>query len=43
MELSQNYHSLGVGKIKLLTTADRKIKRVGMAGYGLEITQTIKF
>ena len=40
---AQILHSLGVGKIKLLTTKDRKIKRVGMAGYGLEIIKTINF
>ena len=40
---AQILHSLNVGKIKLLTTKDRKIKRVGMAGYGLEIIKTINF
>ena len=40
---AQILHYLGVSKIKLLTTKDRKIKRVGMAGYGLEIVKTINF
>ena len=40
---AQILHYLGIGKIKLLTTKDRKIKRVGMAGYGLEIIKTINF
>ena len=40
---AQILHYLGVSKIKLLTTKDRKIKRVGMAGYGLEIIKTINF
>ena len=40
---AQILHNLGVSKIKLLTTKDRKIKRVGMAGYGLEIIKTINF
>ena len=40
---AQILHKLNVTKIKLLTTKDRKIKRVGMAGYGLEIVETVKF
>ena len=40
---AQILHKLNVAKIKLLTTKDRKIKRVGMAGYGLEIVETVKF
>ena len=40
---AQILHKLNITKIKLLTTKDRKIKRVGMAGYGLEIVETVKF
>ena len=40
---AQILHKLNVAKIKLLTTKDRKIKRVGMAGYGLEIVETVNF
>jgi 3,4-dihydroxy 2-butanone 4-phosphate synthase/GTP cyclohydrolase II len=40
---AQILHELHVSKIKLLTTKDRKIKRVGMAGYGLEIVETVNF
>ena len=40
---AQILHQLNVSKIKLLTTKDRKIKRVGMAGYGLKITETVNF
>ena len=40
---AQILHKLNVSKIRLLTTKDRKIKRVGMAGYGLKITETVNF
>ena len=40
---AQILHKLNITKIKLLTTKDRKIKRVGMGGYGLEIVKTVKF
>ena len=40
---AQILHELNVTKIKLLTTKDRKIKRVGMAGYGLKIVETVNF
>ena len=40
---AQILHELNVSKIKLLTTKNRKIKRVGMAGYGLEIVETVNF
>ena len=40
---AQILHELKVSKIKLLTTKNRKIKRVGMAGYGLEIVETVNF
>ncbi len=40
---AQILHKLNVTKIKLLTTKDRKIKRVGMAGYGLSIVETVNF
>ena len=40
---AQILHELHVSKIKLLTTKNRKIKRVGMAGYGLEIVETVNF
>ena len=40
---AQILHKLNVSNIRLLTTKDRKIKRVGMAGYGLKITETVNF
>lgn len=39
---AQILYSLNVSKIKLLTSNTKKIKRVGMAGYGLEIVEYIK-
>ena len=40
---AQILHKLNVSKIRLLTTKDRKIKRVGMGGYGLKIIETVNF
>ena len=40
---AQILHKLNVSKIKLLTTKNRKIKRVGMGGYGLKIVETVNF
>tara|TARA_B100002052_G_scaffold205664_1_gene187937 strand:- start:814 stop:1935 length:1122 start_codon:yes stop_codon:yes gene_type:complete len=40
---AQILHKLNVSRIRLLTTKDRKIKRVGMAGYGLKIIETVNF
>ena len=39
---AQIIHSLGIHKIKLLSNSEQT-KRVGMIGYGLEITDYIKY
>lgn len=42
LELALNLHDLNISKIKLMSNSEQQ-KRVGMIGYGLEITDYIKF
>lgn len=39
---AQILHDLGIGKIRLLTNSE-SVKRVGMIGYGLEITEWVNY
>ncbi len=40
---AQILHDLGIHKIKLLSNSDQSAKRVGMIGYGLEITDYVNY
>ena len=40
---AQILHDLGISKLRVVTNAENIIKRVGMTGYGLEITEYINY
>ena len=40
---AQILHDLGISKLRVITNAENIIKRVGMTGYGLEITEYINY
>ncbi len=40
---AQILHDLGISKLRVITNAENKIKRVGMTGYGLEIIEYINY